>query len=236
MQLAYLDESKTDHAYYITALCVADRDAQGVAAALDEVMIWAVRNYGAIVDPRAELHGVDLIGGKGAWKQWRPPEYMAHRYELYERAIDAIAAQPVRVWIRGANLAHVRSRYSSDDVHGIVLPWALERVQMDAERMEDVALVIADEVQRKELYRRQVASWQEHGTYGWRDMKLNRLVDTLHFAPSDASRLLQAADLVSYVHTQTCREHKRPETHATWWRMWGKLAPALREASTWPGG
>ncbi len=236
MQLAYLDESKTQHAYWITALCVADCDARAVTTALNEVMVWAVRTYGTTVDPDAELHGVDLIGGKGVWKQWRPKEFVAHRYELFERAIDAIAAQPVRIWIRGANLEHVKSRYSSDDVHGIVLPWALERVQMDAERQQDVALVIADEVQRQELYRQRVASWQRYGTYGWRDMKLDRLVDTLHFAPSHASRLLQAADLVSYVHTQTCRTHKRPDTHAAWWRMWAKLSSAVRESSCWPGG
>lgn len=35
---------------------------------------------------------------------------------------------------------------------------------------------------------------------GYRSRQLTRIVDTIHFAPSKASRMVQAADLVAFLH------------------------------------
>ncbi len=236
MQLAYLDESQAPSAYYITAVVVTDADAIALASALDDVVEWAQDTYGGVRDA-AELHAVDLVGGLGDWHKFRPN--IPARVAVYERAIDAITAFDVRAYIRGADLAVHRGRYSAGtDIHATVLPWVLERVQADAHTRNDLALVIgiADEVKERDRYRRAVREYQRTGTWGWRSQVLDRIVDTIHFAPSHSSRLLQAADLVSYAHTQTCRSHNDPRAQAAWDRTWATLTQHIvRESTCWTG-
>jgi len=235
VQLAYLDESKTARAYYITALVVADTDCVGLGRALDEVVEWASDTYGRVSE-RAELHAVDLAGGRGDWARWRAPIYIPARVAVYERAVAAIAGFDVRAYIRGADIDTHHQRYAvGTDIHGTVLPWVLERVQNDAAYRDDLVLAIADEHQLRERYRGAMREFQRSGTSGWKPEVLDRIADTLHFAPSHSSRLLQAADLVSYAHTQTKRRHVDSRAEAAYARIWGVLAPVIKEASCWYG-
>lgn len=59
---------------------------------------------------------------------------------------------------------------------------------------------MADEIPGAAGHQRDLSFYQRKGTTGYRSRKLTRIVDTLYFAPSTASRLLQAADLVAYPH------------------------------------
>jgi hypothetical protein len=61
----------------------------------------------------------------------------------------------------------------------------------------EYALVIADEVDGQAKHRADLSSYRDVGTTGYRHRKLTRIVDTLHFAPSRASRLVQAADVIT---------------------------------------
>lgn len=171
------------------------------------------------------------------WKRYRPSAKIPARIAVYEEAVRVITTFDVRCYIRGANIAGHTARYTADtDIHGTVLPWVLERVQADAKTRRDVALVIADEVARQDRYRADVGDYRKMGTWGWRAQTLDRIADTLHFAPSHASRLLQAADLVSYAHTQSCRHHRDPRATAVWQRIWKALCPSIvKEASCWGG-
>lgn len=234
MRLAYLDESKAPDAYYITALIVPDTDTVPLAVELEKVVQWAQDRFGGVRD-NAELHAADLVGGKKDWERFRPSDKIPTRIAIYERAIDVITSFDVSVYIRGADLDTFASRYAHDDVHGTVLGWVLERVQNDAKSHGDYALAIADELQHRDRYRRAMRNYQRWGTDGWKPEVLDRIADTLHFAPSHSSRLLQAADLVSYSHTQTCRSHADTRAKEVWWRIWDKLRPTVKEASCWHG-
>ena len=235
MQLAYVDESKTSRAYFITALVVSDTDSIALGRALDEVVEWAQDTYGRVSE-RAELHAMDLVGGQGDWARWRESSFIPARVSVYERAAAAIADFDVRVYIRGADIATHQQRYSvGTDIHGTVLPWVLERVQNDAAARDDLALVIADEHQLRERYRSAMREYQRWGTSGWKPAVLDRIADTLHFAPSHASRLLQAADLVSYAHSQTKRTHPDSRAEAANNRIWATLEPVIKEATCWNG-
>lgn len=234
MQLAYLDESKAPTAYYVTALVVSDKDTVALSRGLDEVVEWAQDNHGGVRD-NAELHAVDLAGGQRDWAKYRPPEKIPARVAVYERAVDVIASFDVRAYIRGADDKVFAKRYSHTDVHGVVLSWVLERVQNDAVGHDDLALVIADELQHRDRYRRHVRDYQRYGTAGWKPEVLDRIADTLHFAPSHSSRLLQAADLVSYAHLQTCRTQRDSRAKEAWRRIWAKLDGVVQEATCWCG-
>jgi hypothetical protein len=98
-----------------------------------------------------------------------------------------------------------------------------------------VALVIADERARADRYREEVGYYRRYGTSGWKATKLDRLVDTIHFAPSKFSRLLQAADLVSYTNAMQHKKHSNEATAAAWAQAWTIVQPAIREMTCWFG-
>lgn len=231
MLLVYLDESKTNKSFYVTALVVPDSDAKGLATGLQSVVEDAQDKYGRIAS-NAELHGYALASGTEDWSRFATD--VQARVDVYQAAAEVIAGSPVRAYIRGIDLMSLRRNYGKgSDPHSIVLPWVLERVQADARNHHDVALAIADEVAQRERFRNDVRRYQEWGTDGWRAQQLTELVDTIHFAPSKASRLLQAADLVAYAHTQQERSFRDARAQAAWDRIWQILQPRVREASRW---
>lgn len=63
--------------------------------------------------------------------------------------------------------------------------------------------MIADEVDGQDGYRRDLWQYQQTRTWGYRGRQITRVVDTIHFAPSTSSRLVQAADLIAYMANRT---------------------------------
>jgi hypothetical protein len=62
------------------------------------------------------------------------------------------------------------------------------------------ALLIADEIDRHDEYRRDLWMGQRGGTWGYKAQVLDHIIDTLHFTPSRSSRLLQAADVSTFLY------------------------------------
>lgn len=60
--------------------------------------------------------------------------------------------------------------------------------------------MIADEINGANEHRRSLWEYQRTPTGGYRSRVLTRIIDTLHFAPSTASRLVQAADLIAFLY------------------------------------
>lgn len=202
MLLTYVDESYSKHSYYIAALLCRDTEVLSLSRALDEIVQKAAADFDG-VSTEAELHGYDIVHGKG---DWLPLALLLRaRVELYGRAFDVIAEHDVRIVIRGVDMRKLRDRYRgiAADPHSVVLTHLLERVDEYAERSGEFALVIADEPgqhDHQDQYRADLTRYRQQGTWGYRGRVINRIVDTLHFAPSKASRLVQAVDLIAFMH------------------------------------
>jgi hypothetical protein len=162
----------------------------------------AVREHQVALD--AELHGYELFQGTGWWKGIPPRA----RIGVYNEAFEALGKCSEAIILRGVRSAGLRKRYASPEPpHSVVLRHLLERVDEYAKNHGRHAQVIADEVGEQARHRSDLAMYRESGTWGYRARKLERIVDTLHFAPSSASRLLHAVDLVVFM-------HRRLQTHA----------------------
>ncbi|MER6505931.1 DUF3800 domain-containing protein [Nonomuraea sp. NPDC001636] len=198
MLLSYVDESYSSDRYYMAALLVPEGQAIPLSHALDEVVSSARDSYGRIKED-AELHGTDLLHGK---KDWEPLHGMVRaRIGVYNDAFKAIAEHDVAIILRGLDCNRHRARYVDPwPPHQVVLSRLLERIHDHAREREEYALIIADECGQQGEYRKDLKEYQTNGTGGWRDRKLECIVDTLHFAPSHASRLIQAADLIAFLH------------------------------------
>lgn len=229
--LAYLDESYDKRLYWMAAVVCPDTEALALSTALDAVVEKAALAYG--VGSRAELHGYDLFHAK---HEWAPLTGMARaRIGVYAEALDVIAAHDVRIYIRGVSIPHLEQRYVyPDHPHAVVLSHLIERVDEHADAQQEYTLLIADEVDGADDHRRNLWHFQRYSTGGWRARKICRVVDTIHFAPSNASRLLQAADLVAFLQYRIAsgadtdaRAIKANEA------LWARIDPKVRHRWCW---
>jgi hypothetical protein len=227
--LAYVDESYTDRWFTMAALLVDGPAAVALADDLERVCNAAAAAYG--LESSAELHGHEIFHAAGAWAGVP----VRARVGVFDDVVEAVAAQNVKVIARAMDTVGQRTRYAAPDPpHTVVLQHLLERIDECATRLGDYALVIADEVDGQATHRADLSAYREVGTRGYRHRKLTRIVDTLHFAPSHASRLVQAADVIAFlyrrVHThQETDERSRKAKVA----MWKRLQPRVHHELCW---
>jgi hypothetical protein len=227
--LAYVDESYTDEWFAMAALLVDGPAAVALTKSLDLVATTAASAYG--LRPGIELHGHEIFHAGGAWSGVP----VRARVGVFDDVIEAVAAQNVRVITRAMDVAGQRTRYSSPDpAHTVVLQHLLERIDECATAMGEYALVIADEVDGQAKHRADLSSYREVGTTGYRHRKLTRIVDTLHFAPSHASRLVQAADVIAFLYRRAFTHQETDErSRKAKIAMWKRLQPRVQHELCW---
>jgi hypothetical protein len=228
--LTYVDESYSKDRYFIAGLAVHHEGVRSLEAALNGVVERALREFD-IGGYRAELHGHPLFHGEADWEGAHPRQRIA----IYGWAFDAIAAHDARIFLRGVNSKRLRERYVRPaDPHDVCLQHLIERVNRYAGRTDQAALIIADELHEHDRRRTDLRDFKDYGTPGYLSSRLPQIVDTIHFAPSNHSRLLQAADLVAYlhhrrkVHTETDPRAERANN-----RLWGKIQDSIEHEWTW---
>lgn len=234
MLLAYVDESYSTawDRYWIAALVCPEHVVGPLASALDDVVDKAADSYSGI-GTQAELHGHALLHGKDDWRPIAP--MIRARIGVYNDAFAAIAAYDVQIMIRGVHVPRLNERYLyPNHPHTIVLQHLLERVDVYAANQGQPALVIADEVDRANEYRRDLWRYQRGRTPGYRGRRLTSIVDTIHFAPSHASRLVQAADLIAYLHGRMTSGVNRDErAMRANEQLWSRIESRVNHSYCW---
>lgn len=232
MLLTYVDESYTRERYLLAALVVPDRDANSLTAALDAVAESAAAEFGH-VRPTAELHGYDLVAGKRDWAGLAPK--VRARIAVYNRALRVIADHNVAVLLRSVDIARLQRRYPTPDhPHSIALAHLVERVDEHAAGIGELVLIIADEVDRQDDYRRELWRYQRLRTRGYRARRITQVVDTIHFAPSASSRLLQAADLIAYLaRRRATHVESDPRAQKANAALWARIEPRVVHNHCW---
>jgi hypothetical protein len=234
MLLAYVDESYNDNFYYMAALLCPDEYAQDLATALDAVVTNATHDY-ANVGADAELHGYELFHGKGNWQALgRMPRALI---STYGQALGAIGDLPVHIIVRGVDRRRLAARYPSlVNPHSVVLSHLLERIDEHAKKLDRRALVIADEIAPAEQWqcRDDLRLYRRSGTFGYRGHRLTQIVDTLHFTQSNASRLVQAVDLVAFLARRILgKEDTDPRAIAANEQLWAYIEPRMVHCWCW---
>ncbi len=229
--LAYVDESYTKTHYWMAAVLCTDDTLAPLGAALDACVAQAAASYEGI-SPTAELHGYDLFHGT---RDWAPLKTLARaRIGAYAAAAKAIGDSGAEIIIRGVDIVRLQRRYNwPDHPHAVVLAHILERIDDVARQRDQYALVIADEIDQAIEYRRHLWHFQRYATGGYRSRQLRRIVDTIHFAPSSASRLVQAADLVAYLHQRREASIDPPQAVRANDQIWGHVEGRLLHRHCW---
>lgn len=229
MLLTYVDESYTQDWYFIAGLAVHHDAVRSLETELNDVIRNAHKKYG--VGERAELHGHPLFHGQEEWTGVMPRQ----RIGVYNDAFQAIADHDVQIFLRGLDVARQKKRYvRCDPPHDVCLQHLLERVNGYAKATDQAALVIADELHEHDRHRRNLLDFKDYGTPGYLSSTLPRIVDTIHFAPSHHSRLLQAADLVAFLHRRR-KTHIESDARAKRAndKLWQRIVPRIQHQHTW---
>lgn len=240
MHLAYLDESHDKSEYWIAGLIVPALRAQALEFALDAVVAKAESAYPALAkfdNKPIELHGHALAQGTD---DWAPMSNMLRaRLGIYEEALSTIATVEHAAIVRtGVDRKRQAARYGehADHPHEWALKFALERTHEVVKQRNGMVLVTCDQTDDPDRHHANLRVFRSFSTGGTMPRKLTTIVDTIHFADSCHSRLVQAADLVSYISFRVRADelHQRSgkATEAAK-RLWGIVEPLQARQYLW---
>lgn len=230
MLLAYVDESYAKDQYFCLGAVLVDGPSSARIEAGFDALVAEYASQTAL--PRhAELHGYEVFHGKGDWSALRTRQLI----NVYDRAMRIIGSSGASLVFRSMDVARQVQRYHTPHPpHDVVLGHLLESIDNLADNLDELVVVIADEVHAEERHRSNFRSFRRLGTPGYQSSTLPHLLDTLHFAPSKHSRLLQAADLATFMHRRRAMGVETdPRAIEASDRLWSHVAGSVKRNWHW---
>lgn len=199
--LCFVDESNLGDFYGFSAVLADEHATKGLTASLNAVMRQAGVDYG--LPATTEIHAHPMFHGKDEWALIGARA----RVGLFFKVIEAILAEDVTILLRSVDAELLRRRQALEHYPVLFPPeqvcfqHILQRADAISTRRNTHALVIADNRSDRDRHRERFAIYQTKGTPGvYMRTTLERLLDTVHFAPSHQSRMLQAADMLAFIY------------------------------------
>jgi Protein of unknown function (DUF3800) len=215
-----MDESHNPDCYWICGVVVHIDNIRTAQAELARVAQDAASAYGLARCP--ELHGNQLFQRDGDFSELPPRA----RVDVYAKALDALASAEPIIVLRGGRRQKIRL-----NPHRLAWRYAIESV--DEYGGEGPILVVADEhAETEHALRGDIRAYMSYGTGGWRSRTIVNVLPDLKFLDSRTNTLLQAADLVAYLHQRRCNFPCEKDSRAQNARevLWAKVAPHVKIA------
>ena len=195
MFVTYFDEVKADPAngqdsYWVGGIAVPMEAIAEVEGQINEI---AKIVFGSTeLTPHTEFHCKLLYGGKGPFKGMKPDD----RMEIFVSLIDILAESAVikRVF---AEVVTSRLKASQKKPHEIAFAFFCERVQMLVSPKTTILIGDQDDQQVKTMIR-EFSRYRSNRTFWDYGIKIKNIVDTVHFARSHHSRMIQLADVYMF--------------------------------------
>lgn len=195
MHLLYYDEVKFDPpiqpSYWLGGICVRDELIPEIE---DQVGAIAERAFGSrLLTKDTEFHGIEICRGSGNFKGRDFEERLAFLEELLG-ILSSDAVQRIRVRINPANITH-----SNDHPSEIAFMFFVECAESIFEANSDFGMLFGD--YDEPIIGTSVATlsnFRKGGTRWARGKDIKRIIDTVHFAKSHHSRMIQLADIFLY--------------------------------------
>jgi len=203
MLLTYFDEVKPTHSdqpfYWLGWLMVDD---QAIPELEQEVNSLAVACFGkgTGLTKQTEFHATDIASGRGNFKRARNP---AIRFDILKELVT-IYDKPDGVYPVAVRL-DVKQLYAGTNMEDLALVYLIERINQFSKSNHTCAMLIGDFEKEKAVNRavQNLARYRQDGTPYAFGQDIVSLIDTIHFAHSHHSRLLQLAD--TYMRSQQLR-------------------------------
>ncbi len=238
MLLCFVDESNHRDFYGFAAVIADEFVTKSLTASLNKIMDQAAIDFG--IPRTTEFHGWPMFHGHEEWAKVGARA----RVGMFSKVVDAILDENVTVLLRGVREGRLRARQSRENYpvnfppEQVCFQHILQRANQVAANKRTHALVIADNRSDRDRHRERFATYQTQGTPGvYMRTTLDRLLDTVHFAPSHQSRMLQAADILAFVYRRrvTVIEND-PRSRRAMERLWSLIDSSgkVYDAGSWP--
>ena len=238
MLLCFVDESFKDTFYGFSAVIADEYATKALTHELNGIVRQGTVDWGVPTD--TELHGYPIFHGKEAWAGIGARARVA----IFEKVISAIAGADVTILLRTVHRERLTQRQSRESYpvnfppEQVCFQHILQRANTIARDRGTHALIIADERGDRDRHRERFAMYQTVGTPGvYMHTKLDRLLDTVHFAPSHHSRMLQAADVLAFTFRRRWTvQESDPRSQQVMDRLWGRLMDSgkVQGIGEWP--
>ncbi len=186
------------------------------------------------VPQRFEWHAQELWNAAGHWQGKTPPQLLA----AYEEAIGLL--EDLDIWVLHSSIdkARLHKKYDGEYDHNaylLALQFLLEK--LESHSTGKLRVVVADEA--KEQHLRAVGLLRDMQRWGRGpvpSMKLNHVIDSLHYVDSRDSPGVQLADLVAFMlHRSSLPTQGHPDADAAVNRMRTAIEAArLTWRASWP--
>jgi hypothetical protein len=218
--------------HYILGLVIPGH----VARALEDAATGVLeRRFGVACRARGfECKGSDMYRGEGPCAAMSP----ADRLALYEELVRLIPAHGVDVIWHGIDKPRLARRYARPmHPHKLAFLFFAEDVQRLLQARNEFGLLVSDEEKSVEQQViEDLPRYKQLGTdFGYKPVDLTRIVDNVHWVRSHESRLLQLADICTYL----CQRHQRDAGKQTAsalavQRLWEIVSPRVWRGRVWP--
>lgn len=193
MLISYFDEVKPNPQgqpyYWLGGLMLRDDVIQGLESELNQL---AHRCFGSYEPTqRTEFHATDICSGNRNFRRWREP---ARRLEVLKE-LARIIDKPDGVFRVAVRLDIARID-ASVDYEAMAFMYFVERVNQFVRSRRTTSVLIGD-LEHGGVVERSVknlAQYRQNGTLYAFGQSIGNVLDTVHFAHSHHSRLLQLAD------------------------------------------
>lgn len=234
MILAFLDESaRGGQLYYMGALMVGAQEARTLERSLDAIVAAVVNDVPGF-DPATELHGYEVFHQKDGWKD--VPVWLT--VKVCKQVAEAIHDSGAVFVFRGIDIQKLAAKYAHPHpAHGLALSHALESVQhvLNLDHTNESVLVLADEHHSAPDSRTRFRGMRAAAQKGYTSIPLSDLIDTIYFGPSNHSRLLQAADMATFLTNRSITiTESHPAAKKAMQEIKGNLGKVTRFNYVWP--
>jgi len=199
---------------------------------MDSVMLKHSQDV-EILNKDEEFHGSAMM--RAADDPWRKIP-LRLRIKIYSDALKVIHDSGCRIYIEGVNIRAQQSRGYAEltPARELAFGHLLERINdCGKEANKTLIQVTADEHHTSEISRSNFSKYRTQGTPGYRSSTLPYIADPLNFEPSNSNRVLQAADLVTYIYNRwKTLPNASPKAIEAQNNLWEIIAPA----ANWPRG
>jgi hypothetical protein len=224
MLISYLDESSTTGYYFIGALVLAPQNVTAVSEVIEKISSLIVQDHPLIFDQSDELRGSQIWNGKGKWKNIGD----RYRYSVFIRAFEQLAELDIEIALQGINKKRLENQYLYPlPPHELALKYLLDQLDKKFISQSSQGLIICDETGSRaedNKHRALLREWRAMGTGGPFPRNLTSIADTLHFVPSQESRLVQAIDLITFLHQRrTVTRYPESLEYEVMRDLWSKI-------------
>ena len=208
MHLLYYDEVKYDppeqKSFWLGGICIHHADVAAVESEINKVSEAA---FGSpLLSKETEFHGIEICRGNGLFRGKKIEE----RTGVLKSLLDIAGSEKiirVKIKINPDNI-----KYSSKSPEEIGFMYLIEQAEKLFREHESIGMLFGD--YDEPAIGKSVASlsqFRKGGTNWARGQDIENIIDTVHFAKSHHSRLIQLADVFLY-----CLQFNEQENTAPW--------------------